>query len=100
MVRIGKLEAVKIGKVRFVLVTSLLALGKSQTRDGTKVDSLLYSGNNLAKAGLTPAGSHQLAAGRTYSMTSSAVASRVVGIGRPIAFAAFRLITSRNFVGF
>ena len=33
------------------------------TRDGTAVDCLLYAGNSLAKAGLTPAGSHQLAAG-------------------------------------
>ena len=33
------------------------------TRDGMHVERLLYAGNNLAKAGLTPAGSHQLLAG-------------------------------------
>ena len=35
-----------------------------------------------------------------HSITSSAIASRVVGIWSPRTFAAFRLITSRNFVGF
>jgi hypothetical protein len=36
--------------------------------------------------------------GRSYSITSSAMASRLVGTSRPSAFAVFRLITSSNFV--
>src|SRR5262249_11308261 len=48
-------------------------------------------------AGLAPAGSHQLCGWRTYSITSSAVESKVGGTVKPSILAVWALITSSNF---
>jgi hypothetical protein len=48
---------------------------------------------------LVPKADIRIAAKSSYSITSSARASNVGGISKPIALAALRLITSSNFVG-